>query len=93
MPSKHPHYRNPRPNQAHHSTWTRAIAQKLITEARDAVESALLDDLNTPQAIAALSAPLKAMNELLFTKKGKKVLVCRLHNCARFGRRALSSAF
>ena len=42
-------------------------------DAMHTVEQALLDDLNTPQAIAALSAPLKAMNELLFTKKGKKV--------------------
>ena len=29
----------------------------------------MCDDLNTPQALAALSAPLKAMNDLLTTKK------------------------
>ena len=45
------------------------------SEAIDSVEGALLDDMNTPQAIAALSGPLKAMNELLHTKKGKKVRV------------------
>lgn len=33
------------------------------------VEAALLDDLNTPAAVAALSAPLKALNDLLHTKK------------------------
>lgn len=37
-----------------------------------------MDDLNTPQAVAALSEPLKATNDLLFTKKGKKV---RRHIC------------
>jgi cysteinyl-tRNA synthetase len=37
-----------------------------------AVATALLDDLNTPSAVAALSAPLKAINDLLFTKAGKK---------------------
>lgn len=37
------------------------------------VNGALLDDLNTPVAIAALSEPLKIVNDLLFTKKGKKV--------------------
>ena len=36
------------------------------------VHQGMLDDLNTPQAISALSAPLKAMNDLLSTKKGKK---------------------
>lgn len=34
--------------------------------------TALADDLNTPLAIAALSAPLKAINDLLHTKKGRK---------------------
>ena len=37
-----------------------------------AVEQALADDLNTPLALSALSEPLKALNELLFTKKGRK---------------------
>lgn len=36
------------------------------------VHQGMLDDLNTPQAISALSAPLKATNDLLSTKKGKK---------------------
>jgi cysteinyl-tRNA synthetase len=34
--------------------------------------SALSDDLNTAAAVAALSAPLKAANDYLTTKKGKK---------------------
>jgi cysteinyl-tRNA synthetase len=46
-----------------------------VAAAFHAVESALLDDLNTPMAIAALSEPLKAMNELLFSKKGRKVCI------------------
>ena len=33
------------------------------------VLEALTDDLNTPLAVAAMSAPLKAMNDLLHTKK------------------------
>ena len=33
------------------------------------VRGALYDDLNTPQAVSALSAPLKALNDLLHTKK------------------------
>ncbi len=36
------------------------------------VHQGMCDDLNTPIALAALSAPLKAMNDLLSTKKGKK---------------------
>ncbi|PRW59911.1 cysteine--tRNA cytoplasmic isoform X1 [Chlorella sorokiniana] len=36
------------------------------------VRAALADDFNTPLAIAALSAPLKAANDFLHTKKGKK---------------------
>ena len=36
------------------------------------VHAALGDDLNTPLAVAALSAPLKAVNDLVCTKKGKK---------------------
>ena len=38
------------------STWPRAVA----------------DDLNTPVVLASLSAPLKAVNDLLGSKKGKK---------------------
>eukprot|EP00193_Tetraselmis_chui_P016857 CAMPEP_0177793436 /NCGR_PEP_ID=MMETSP0491_2-20121128/25072_1 /TAXON_ID=63592 /ORGANISM="Tetraselmis chuii, Strain PLY429" /LENGTH=574 /DNA_ID=CAMNT_0019315947 /DNA_START=148 /DNA_END=1872 /DNA_ORIENTATION=- len=37
-----------------------------------AVAAALLDDLNTAVAVAALSEPLKSMNDLLYTKKGRK---------------------
>jgi cysteinyl-tRNA synthetase len=37
-----------------------------------AAAAALADDLNTPAAVAALSAPLKAANDLVHTKKGKK---------------------
>ncbi|GBF96304.1 cysteinyl-tRNA synthetase [Raphidocelis subcapitata] len=37
-----------------------------------AVTEALLDDLNTPAAVGALSAPLKAVNDLLTTKAGRK---------------------
>lgn len=33
------------------------------------VHDGMLDDLNTPQVLSALSAPLKAMNDLLTTKK------------------------
>ena len=36
------------------------------------VHQGMRDDLNTPQAISALSAPLKTMNDLLNTKKGRK---------------------
>jgi len=32
----------------------------------------LTDDLNTPAALSTLSAPLKAINDLLTTKAGKK---------------------
>lgn len=38
----------------------------------DTVVAALEDDLNTPQALAALSAPLKSVNDLLTTKQGRK---------------------
>jgi cysteinyl-tRNA synthetase len=31
-----------------------------------------LDDLNTPAVVGALSAPLKAVNDLLTTKAGRK---------------------
>ena len=36
------------------------------------VRIALADDLNTPAAIAALSSPLKTVNDLLHTRKGRK---------------------
>jgi cysteinyl-tRNA synthetase len=37
-----------------------------------AVLGGLCDDLNTPQSVSALSAPLKAINDLLTTKAGRK---------------------
>lgn len=39
------------------------------------VEAALCDDLNTPQAIALLSEPLKSLNDLLHTKKVRAILL------------------
>ena len=44
----------------------------LAGETKSAVAAALADDLNTPLAVASLSAPLKFLNDLLTTKKGKK---------------------
>lgn len=43
-----------------------------VGELMQKVHQGMCDDLNTPQAISALSAPLKTMNDLLSTKKGKK---------------------
>ena len=43
-----------------------------VSEVLQRVHHGMCDDLNTPQALSALSAPLKAMNDLLGTKKGKK---------------------
>jgi cysteinyl-tRNA synthetase len=45
-----------------------AGAEEMVAEAR----VALVDDLNTPSVVASLSAPLKAINDLIHTKKGKK---------------------
>ncbi len=39
------------------------------TKLLKSVEASLCDDLNTPQAFAALSEPLKTLNDLLHTKK------------------------
>lgn len=41
-------------------------------EVLEEVQAALADDFNTPQAIAAFSAPLKAANDLLHTKKASR---------------------
>ena len=49
-----------------------------------AVTAALADDLNTPQALAALSAPLKAANDLLTTKAGRKARARRPRAQAHF---------
>ena len=46
----------------------------------DSVEAALCDDLNTPQAIALLSEPLKSLNDLLHTKK-VKANDCKASSC------------
>lgn len=45
-----------------------AGAEAMVSEA----QAALVDDLNTPSVVASLSAPLKAINDLIHTKKGKK---------------------
>ena len=47
------------------------------------VHQGMCDDLNTPQAISALSGPLKTMNDLLGTKKGRKAKG-RLHTLAQY---------
>lgn len=53
-----------------------------------AVEAALCDDLNTPVAIAALSEPIKVMNDLLYTKKVDKTrpkcMQCMFHAISCF---------
>jgi len=43
-----------------------------VKEMEAAVSAGMNDDLNTPQVTAAISTPLKVMNELLHTKKGRK---------------------
>ena len=47
---------------------------ELAVETKAAVASALTDDLNTPLAMASLSSPLKTLNDLVSTKKGKKAV-------------------
>ncbi|KAL3143574.1 hypothetical protein ABBQ38_002371 [Trebouxia sp. C0009 RCD-2024] len=54
-----------------------------VGELMQKVHQGMCDDLNTPQAISALSAPLKTMNDLLSTKKGKKAKG-RLHTLAQY---------
>ena len=49
-----------------------ADAVALAAETTTSVADALADDLNTPAALASLSAPLKTLNDLVSTKKGKK---------------------
>ena len=51
-----------------------ADAMKLAGEAEKQVGEALNDDLNTPAVMAALSAPLKSMNDFMTTKAGKKAV-------------------
>ncbi|KAL6985242.1 cysteine--tRNA ligase [Sarracenia purpurea var. burkii] len=43
-----------------------------ISKFNDEVLSSMLDDLHTPVALSALSDPLKIINDLLHTRKGKK---------------------
>ncbi|KAL5988081.1 hypothetical protein ACLOJK_035844 [Asimina triloba] len=43
-----------------------------ITRLRHEFEVSMSDDLHTPVALAALSEPLKTINDLLYTRKGKK---------------------
>jgi hypothetical protein len=45
----------------------------LTADAWGTVQACLLDDLNTPGAVAALSEPLNTMNELLVVRKKKPV--------------------
>ena len=57
---------------------SKSMPEESSQEARDimeAVEAALCDDLNTPQAVALLSEPLKKLNDLLHTKKVRAVPV------------------
>lgn len=49
------------------------MGEGFTADAWGAVRACLLDDLNTPAAIAVLSEPLKMMNELLVVKKKKPV--------------------
>lgn len=42
--------------------------------------AALADDLNTPLAVAGMSSPLKAMNDLLHTKKVRMSWASRLRD-------------
>ena len=49
-----------------------ADAMALAGETKTSVSAALADDLNTPACLAALSSPLKTLNDLVSTKKGKK---------------------
>jgi len=51
-----------------------ADAMKLANETKAQVFEALNDDLNTPAVMAALSAPLKIMNDFMTTKAGKKAV-------------------
>ena len=44
-----------------------------LPAAAEQIQQSLLDDMNTPQAMAAMSEPLKVLNDMLFTKKGRKV--------------------
>ena len=44
-----------------------------LPAAAEQIQQSLLDDMNTPQAMAAVSEPLKVLNDMLFTKKGRKV--------------------
>ena len=53
-------------------------AAKTVETLYDDALAALKDDLNTSQVMALLSDPLKAANDLLTTKKGRKAKVSSL---------------
>eukprot|EP00898_Chlorokybus_atmophyticus_P003142 jgi/Chlat1/3829/Chrsp26S04048 len=60
---------------SHHPNNTSNSAEHADAEAdalRNTVLTALCDDMATPSAVAALSEPLRIVNELLYTKKGRK---------------------
>jgi cysteinyl-tRNA synthetase len=56
--------------QALQAAGSAAVAGRTALQA--ALITSLLDDLNTPAALSELSAPLKAINDLLTTKAGRK---------------------
>jgi hypothetical protein len=58
-----------------------AAAAAAGAEVVDGVLAGLLDDLNTPASVAVLSGPLKAVNDLLTTKAGRK----NPHRCVGAG--------
>ena len=51
-----------------------ADAVALASTTYEQTVAALADDLNTPACLAALSSPLKTLNDLVSTKKGKKAV-------------------
>jgi cysteinyl-tRNA synthetase len=51
-----------------------AEAIALASTTYEQTTAALADDLNTPACLAALSSPLKTLNDLVSTKKGKKAV-------------------
>jgi cysteinyl-tRNA synthetase len=51
-----------------------AEAVALASTTYEQTTAALADDLNTPACLAALSSPLKTLNDLVSTKKGKKAV-------------------
>ncbi len=60
------------PAASSHDTFAFQEGEGQVGVVMQRVHQGMRDDLNTPQTLSALSAPLKAMNDLLSTKKGKK---------------------